>query len=84
MDKAVAACKAWLLIPKGKGKAFSKRRLQTFLRDAEPLPPAQKSSTTSEQSDRTAIDPDEFESFLAREHPQESKRNGRQRPHLKA
>lgn len=35
--KAVASCRAWLLTPKGTGKAFSKRRLQTFLRDAEPI-----------------------------------------------
>ena len=37
VDKAVAGCKAWLLTPRGKGKAFTTRRLQTFLRDAEPL-----------------------------------------------
>ena len=37
VNKAVAACKAWQLTPRGKGKAFTKRRLQTFLRDAEPL-----------------------------------------------
>ena len=54
VDKAVADYKAWLLTPKGKGKAFSKRRLQTFLRDAEPLP-VEKTSTTSEPIDRTAI-----------------------------
>lgn len=37
VNKAVAKCKAWLLTPKGKGKAFSKNRLDVFLRDAEPL-----------------------------------------------
>ena len=37
VDKAVAGCKAWLLTPRGKGKAFTTRRLQTFLRDAELL-----------------------------------------------
>jgi hypothetical protein len=37
VDKAVANLKAWLLTPKGKGKAFTKARLQKFLRDAEPL-----------------------------------------------
>jgi Helix-turn-helix domain len=37
VDKAVANCKAWLLTPNGKGKSFTTRRLQTFLRNAEPL-----------------------------------------------
>lgn len=69
VDKAVADCKAWLLTPKGKGKSFTKGRLQTFLRDAEPLPLAEQTSATSEQIDRTEIDPHEFESYLAREHP---------------
>jgi len=69
VDKAVADCKAWLLTPRGKGKAFTKRRLQTFLRDAEPLLLAEQTSATSEQIDRTEIDPHGFESYLAREHP---------------
>jgi hypothetical protein len=30
IGKAVADCKACLLTPKGKGKAFTKRRLQTL------------------------------------------------------
>lgn len=37
VERAVASCRAWLLTPKGAGKAFSKRRLQSFLRDAEPI-----------------------------------------------
>ena len=69
VDKAVADCKAWLLTPKGKGKAFSKRRLQTFLRDAESLQPEAQTSTAREQIDRTAIDPDKFKSFLASQYP---------------
>jgi hypothetical protein len=69
VDKAVADGKAWLLTPKGKGKAFTKRRLNTFLRDAEPLPQGEQTSATSKQIDPTKIDPHVFESYLAREHP---------------
>jgi hypothetical protein len=70
VDKALADCKAWLLTPKGKGKALSKRRVQTFLRDAEPLPPEQTStSARGIEIDRSAIDPDEFKSYLASEYP---------------
>lgn len=37
VDRAVAKCKAWLTTPCGRGKAFTKKRLNTFLRDAEPI-----------------------------------------------
>lgn len=37
VDRALAKFKAWLLTPAGHGKAFSKKRMQTFLRDAEPI-----------------------------------------------
>jgi hypothetical protein len=37
VDKAVADCQAWLKTPKGQGKHLTKKRLHTFLRDAEPL-----------------------------------------------
>ena len=69
VDKAVADFKAWLLTPKGKGKQFTKRRLQTFLRDAEALLPTEQTSATSEQVDRNAIDPDQFHAFLIRQYP---------------
>lgn len=69
VDKAVADFKAWRLTPKGKGKQFTKRRLQTFLRDAEALLPTEQTSATSEQVDRNAIDPDQFHAFLIRQYP---------------
>ncbi len=69
VDKAVADFKAWLLTPRGKGKAFSKRRLQTFLRDAEPLLSATLPSDESEQMNREAFDPEAFRAFLGREYP---------------
>ena len=37
VDKAVAKHKAWLKTPQGQCKHFTKKRLLTFLRDAEPL-----------------------------------------------
>ena len=68
VDKAVAHYKAWLLTPKGKGKAFTKRRLQTFLRDAEPLTSAAPPSNARDQINRDALDAEAFRAFLAREY----------------
>ena len=69
VDKAVADCKAWLLTPRGKGKVFTKRRLQTFLRDAEPLTSAAPPSDARDEIDRDSLDPEGFRAFLAREYP---------------
>ena len=69
VDKAVADFKAWRLTPRGKGKAFSKRRLQTFLRDAEPLTSAAPPSDARDEIDRDTLDPEEFRAFVAREYP---------------
>jgi hypothetical protein len=69
VDKAVADFKAWLLTPRGCGKAFTKRRFQTFLRDAEPLTSTAPSSDNSDQINRDALDPEAFRAFLAREYP---------------
>jgi hypothetical protein len=69
VDKAAADCKAWLLTPRGAGKAFTKRRLQTFLRDAEPLSSAAPAVDDSEEINRHGVDSEAFQSFLAREYP---------------
>ena len=71
VDKAVADCRAWLLTPRGKRKALTKSRLQTFLANAEPLIAEQGDNSTSsiKQIDRGTIDSAELSSYLAREHP---------------
>lgn len=61
VDKAIADCKAWLMTPRGKGKVCTKRRLQTFLRDAEPLStePKKESKTGTWADSNKAKDPQE-------------------------
>ena len=74
VDKAVADLKAWLKTPKGAGKAFTKRRLQTFLRDAEPIPVQESGHSVMKGENhmvRESIDINAFAGFVAREHPQE-------------
>jgi len=68
VDSAVAKCKGWLLTPKGKGKALTKKRLNTFLSDAEPL--AAPGSTPRKQQQEP---PPEFcERFLRENYPDAS------------
>jgi hypothetical protein len=69
VDKAVADFKAWQLTFRGAGKAFTKRRLQTFLRDAEPLTSTAPPSDGRDQINRGALDSEAFSAFLAREYP---------------
>lgn len=43
VDRAWADMRRWLKEPRGKGKAATKRRFGTFLRDAEPIATSQNS-----------------------------------------
>jgi|GEM_PF-2728215 len=76
VDRCVAACRSWLLTPKGKGKVFTKKRLQTFLRDAEPIgTPETKPSAEGNDPTELArkIDPAAFAVFVAKEYPLQTK-----------
>lgn len=68
VDKAVADMRAWLLGPKGRGKQPTKRRLQTFLRDAEPLGPTAPKPKAAERIDRSTIDTALFAEWAALAH----------------
>lgn len=58
VDRAWANMRAWLLSPKGRGKAASKLRLLTFLRDAEPI--AQGSPAVAEKKERARAVPENW------------------------
>lgn len=65
VDQAVVKCKAWLKTRKGQGKAFTKGRLNTFLKDAEPLAPGQASvNDAPPPPDRRSVDAVEFSAFV--------------------
>jgi hypothetical protein len=65
VDRAVAKCKAWLKTPKGQGKAFTKGRLNTFLKDAEPLAPGQTPvNAAPPPPDRRSVDAAAFRAYV--------------------
>jgi hypothetical protein len=59
VDRALARMQAWLKTPKGSGKAASKARLVTFLKDSEPL------AASESQKNKKEVGPEGWQDAVA-------------------